>query len=309
MLDHIGGPTLNLGPGEYCATYPSVRCEDPVVDEVPAVVRSLSGKVAVVTGASRGLGKGIALGLGEAGATVYVSGRSTGQSRTGRPGTIDETAAEITRLGGEGIAVRCDHRVDSEVETLFGRVGREHGHLDVLVNNAFASPDQPVLWGGQRFWEIPLALWDDLIDVGLRSHFVASRFAAPIMMEQGQGLIINVASHAAGRGKSATSRVILPYSVGKAGLHRLSADMAVELRDIGVAVVSVWPPASRTEETLAHSEVWGDISDWRPPLFTGRVIAAFIAEGGALARSGEAIVIEDLADELGISDPTSSPQR
>jgi len=274
------------------------------------VLRGLGGKVAVVTGASRGLGKGIALGLGEAGATVYVTGRSTGKSGTGRPGSIEETAAEVTRLGGEGIAVCCDHRVDREVEALFARVGSEQGHLDVLINNAFASPDPPVLWGGQRFWEIPLALWDDLIDVGLRSHFVASRFAAPIMIAQRQGLIINVASHAAGSGKSATSRVILPYSVGKAGLHRLSADMAVELRDSGVAVVSVWPPASRTEGTLAHPEVWGaDVSDWRPPLFTGRVIAAFVAHGDALARSGDAIVIEDLADELGITDPASSAQR
>jgi dehydrogenase/reductase SDR family protein 1 len=273
------------------------------------VRRDLGGTVAVVTGASRGLGKGIALGLGEAGATVYLTGRSTGKSKTGRPGTIEETAAEVTRLGGEGIAVRCDHRVDPEVEALFDRVSREQGRLDVLINNAFASPEQSVLWGGKRFWEIPLALWDDLIDVGLRSHFVASRFAAPIMVAQGQGLIINVASHAAGSGKSARSRVILPYSVGKAGLHRLSADMAVELLDTGVAVVSVWPPASKTEGTLAQPEVWDDISDWRPPLFTGRVIAAFIAQGDTLARSGDAIVIEDLADELGVTDPTSSPQR
>lgn len=275
----------------------------------PRVKRDLGGKVAVVTGASRGLGKGVALGLGEAGATVYVTGRSVGESAAGRPGTIDETAAEVTRLGGEGIAVRCDHRVDAEVEALFGRVQREQGQLDVLINNAFASPEQSVLWGSQRFWEIPLALWDDLIDVGLRSHFVASAFAAPIMIAQRKGLIINVASHAAGRGKSARSRVILPYSVGKAGLHRLSADMAVELRDTGVAVISVWPPATRTEQTLAHEEVWGDISDWRPPVFTGRVIAAFIARADTLPRSGEAIVVEDLADELGISDPTSSPQR
>jgi dehydrogenase/reductase SDR family member 1 len=274
------------------------------------VRRALSGRVAVVTGASRGLGKGIALGLGEAGATVYVTGRSTSASKASLPGTIEETAAEVTRLGGKGVAVRCDHRDDGDVEVLFGRVRREHARLDVLVNNAFASPEQRVLWGGRRFWEIPLALWDDLIDVGLRSHFVASWFAVPIMIEQGQGLIVNVASHAAGgSGKSATSRVILPYSVGKAGLQRLSADMAVELRDTGVAVVSVWPPASRTEGTLAEPDVWGDISDWRPPLFTGRVIAAFIGRGDTLLRTGDALVIEDLADELGISDSTSKPQR
>ena len=267
---------------------------------------SLSDKVVVVTGASRGLGKGIALGLGEAGATVYVTGRSTGKSAASLPGTIEETAAELTRLGGRGIAVRCDHRVDGEVEALFSRVHREQGRLHLLVNNAFASPEQRLLWGGQRFWQIPLSLWDDLIGVGLRSHFVASWYAVPIMLEQGGGLVVNVASHAAGSGKSVRSRVILPYSVCKAGLHRLSADMAVELRDAGVAVVSIWPPASKTEGVLAQPDVFGDISDWKPPLFTGRVVAAFVAGEDVLARSGEALVIEDLANELGIGDPTNA---
>ena len=193
------------------------------------------------------------------------------------------------------------------MEALFGRVRREQGHLDVLVNNAFASPEQRVLWGGQRFWEIPLALWDDLIDVGLRSHFVASRFAAPIMIEQGSGLVINVASHAAGSGESsAGSGSIIPYTVGKAGLHRLNARMATELRDLGVAVVAIWPPATKTEGVLAQPDVFGDLSRWKPPLFTGRVVAAFIARGDALARSGEALVVTELAEELGISDPAKS---
>ncbi len=261
---------------------------------------SLSGKVAVVTGASRGLGKGIALGLGEAGATVYVTGRSTNTSRAELPGTIDDTANEVARSGGRGIAVRCDHRVDDEVEAVFAQVRREQGRLDLLVNNAFASPEQRVLWGRQRFWEIPVSLWDDLIDVGLRSHFVAARQAAPMMIEQRDGLVINVASHASGRGKSASSRAILPYSVCKAGLHRLTADMAVELRDTGVAVVSIWPPASKTEGVLAQPEVFGDLNAWRSPLFTGRVVAAFLSAGQALERSGEALVIEDLANELGV---------
>lgn len=262
---------------------------------------SLSEMVAVVTGGSRGLGKGIALGLGEAGATVYVTGRSTSAVRGSLPGTIDETAVEVTRLGGHGIAVRCDHRVDSDVEALFARVRREQGRLDLLVNNAFASPEQRLLWGGQRFWQIPLTLWDDLIDVGLRSHFVASWYAVPLMLEQGRGLVINVASHAAGRGKSETSRVILPYSVCKAGLHRLSADMAAELRKTGIAVVAVWPPASKTEGVIAQADTFADISGWKLPLFTGRVIAAFAASANTLARSGEALVIDDLAEELGIS--------
>jgi dehydrogenase/reductase SDR family member 1 len=145
---------------------------------------SPEGKVAVVTGASRGLGKGIPLGLGEAGAKVYVTGRSTRHRAGDLPGTIEETADEVTRLGGCGVAVSCDHRNDGEVEALFERVRDDEGRLDVLVNNAMASPPQNVLWGGQRFWEMPIALWDDLIDVGLRSHFVASRFAAPLLIEQ-----------------------------------------------------------------------------------------------------------------------------
>ncbi len=266
---------------------------------------SLSGKVAVVTGASRGLGKGIALGLGEAGATVYVTGRSTSSSRAELPGTIEDTASQLTRMGGQGIAVRCDHRVDAEVEAVFARVRREQGRLDLLVNNAFASPEQRVLWGGQRFWQIPVTLWDDIMDVGLRSHYVATWHAVPVMIEQGGGLVVNVASHAAGSGKSARSRVILPYSVCKAGLHRLSADMAVELREVGVAVVSVWPPASKTEGVLAQPDVFGDISEWRPPLFTGRVVAALASAEDGLARSGQALVIEDLAEELGVSAATS----
>src|SRR5689334_4233866 len=202
---------------------------------------SLSGTVAVVTGASRGLGKGIALGLGEAGATVYVTGRTTEPGAGGLAGSVGDTAAEVTRLGGHGIAARCDHKDDREVEALFARVRREQGRLDLLVNNALGSPDQRVLWGGEKFWRVPISLWDDLVGVGLRSHFVAAWHAAPIFVEQGRGLIVNVASHAAGgTGKSARSRVLLPYSVGKAGLHRLTNDLAVELREGGVAVVEIW---------------------------------------------------------------------
>lgn len=119
--------------------------------------------VAVVTGATRGLGRGIALGLGEAGATVYVTGRSTRDHRGPVAGTLEDTAAEVTRLGGRGIAVRCDHRVDQEVEALFARVSGEQPALDLLVNNAIASPEMKVLWGGERFWKLPVSLWDDLM--------------------------------------------------------------------------------------------------------------------------------------------------
>ena len=264
-------------------------------------MRSLAGKVAVVTGATRGLGKGIALGLGEAGATVYVTGRTEQEGDAELPGSLATTAGEVTRLGGIGIAVRCDHRNDREVEAVFSRVAIEQGRLDLLVNNALGSPPQRLLWGGHRFWQVPISLWDDLIDIGLRSHYVAAWYAAPVMSKQRTGLIVNVASHAAGRGKSSRSRVLMPYSVGKAGLHRMSGDMAIELGEFGVAVVSVWPPASRTEGVLVQKEVFGDVSKWREPIFTGRVIAALAASSDLLARSGEALIIEDLAVTLRVS--------
>lgn len=256
----------------------------------------------VVTGASRGIGKGIALGLGEAGATVYVTGRSTGGAGAGLPGTVEETADEVTRLSGTGVAARCDHRVDSEVAAVFDRVREEQGRLDVLVNNAFASPEQRILWSGEPFWRVPMSVWDDLNTVGLRSHLVASRCAVPLMLDRHRGTILNVSSHSAGVAKAAGSKRILAYSVVKAALHRLTADMATELRDDGIAVLSIWPPATRTEGVVAEPDVWGDLSGWNSPLFTGRVVAAFLAGGGALARSGETLDVAELAAGLGVID-------
>jgi NAD(P)-dependent dehydrogenase (short-subunit alcohol dehydrogenase family) len=263
---------------------------------------SLRDKVVVVTGASRGVGKGIALGLGQAGATVYVTGRSTRENESSLPGTIDETAAQVTALGGVGIAVRCDHRLDSDVERFFERVRQEQGRLDLLVNNAFASPAQRVLWSGLPFWELPISMWDDLMAVGLRSHFVTSRLAVPLMLEQAGAVIVNVSSHAAASAKPSGSKRTIPYSVVKAALHRLTADMATELRGVGVTVVSIWPPGTKTEGVLAQQDVWGDLSDWNSPLFTGRVLAAFLSRENVLARTGEALVVEELAKLWGMVD-------
>jgi dehydrogenase/reductase SDR family member 1 len=268
------------------------------------VGNALAGKVAVVTGASRGLGKGIAVGLGEAGATVYVTGRSTRLSPGSLPGTIEEAADDVTSAGGEGIPVRCDHADDADVAALFDRVQREQGRVDVLVNNAFASPEQRVLWGSARFWELPVELWDDIIAVGLRSHFVAARSAVPLMLSGGGGLVINVASHYAGTGKKPGSKVLISYSVCKAGLRRLTSDMAAELDGTGVTVLEVWPPATTTEGVLADEDVFGDLSGWLPPVFTGRVVAALVA-GDNVHRSGQAFAIKDLADELSVPVPVA----
>lgn len=261
-------------------------------------MKRLEGKVAVVTGASRGLGKGIALGLGESGATVYVTGRSTREGEATFPGTIGATADEVDRLGGRGIAVRCDHRRDADVEALFARVWSEQGRLDILVNNAAGLPEPKVLWGDQRFWEVPVEIWDGVMDVGLRSHFVAAWHAVPLMIAQGSGLVVNVSSSAA-----TVKMGLLPYSVGKAALDRMTSDMAEELRDVAVAVVSVWPPPTTTEAVVAQAEVFGDLSKWKPPLLTGRAIAALAAVPDIMPRSGKSLTVGALVEEFGLQVP------
>ncbi len=263
--------------------------------------QTLRGRIAVVTGGSRGVGKGAALGLGEAGATVYVTGRTAQQGSIASTGTITETAEAITRLGGRGIAVRCDHGDDADVEALFRRVKEEEGRLDVLVNNVFATYSG-VRPAGAPFWELPLAMWDELHRVGLRSHYVASVFAAPIMIAQRHGLIANISSVGAAR-----YTFNVPYGVGKAAVDRLTADMAHELRPHGVAVVSLWPGLVKTERVMAQPdrlppELIARLTDAESPQFTGRAVAALAADPKIIEKTGNVYVVAELAEAYGFTD-------
>jgi dehydrogenase/reductase SDR family protein 1 len=255
--------------------------------------KKLVGAIAVVTGASRGVGKGIALGLGEAGATVYVTGRTVEAGAL--PGTIGETAAAVTALGGHGIAVACDHDDDAQTQALFARVQREAGRLDVLVNNAFAVPDGKLV---APFWELPIAQWDVMHRVGLRSHYVASVAAAPIFVAQRRGTIVNVSSFGA-----KIYAVNVAYGVGKAGVDRMSRDMARELRPHGVCVVSLWPGIVRTERLLAEPDRLGfDPTNGESPQLSGRAVAAIAADEDRMKKSGQALVVAELALEYGFTD-------
>ena len=202
---------------------------------------TLAGKVAVVTGASRGIGKGVALGLGEAGATVYITGRTVDAHQPTVPlaGSIHETAADVTRLGGRGIAVQCDHRVDEQVAALFEQVRREHGKLDILVNNVWADYERLHTNQADRWespvWEQPLSVWDEMF-MGVRAHYIASALGAPLLIANGNGLIVNI-SFVAGR-EYVTNTA---YGVSKAATDRLAADLAHELRPHNVAAVSLYP--------------------------------------------------------------------
>jgi len=265
--------------------------------------------VAVVTGASRGIGKGIALELGATGATVYATGRT---ETTGGilPGTVGETAQLISELGGHGIGVVCDHHDDVQVEELFARVLREQGRIDVLVNNVFSAPALSQ-WLGKPFWELPVEAWDEVIDIGLRSHYVAARCAVPAMITQGGGLIVNVSSSGA-----IHYAHVVSYGVGKAALDRMTADMAHELRPYGVAVVSVWPGLVRTELVLLGAKAGPDgtstielpgegvfdLSRAESPRFTGRAVAALATDPDRLSRSGQAVAVSQLAADYGFTD-------
>ena len=259
--------------------------------------RPLAGQVAIVTGASRGVGKGIAIGLGEAGATVYVTGRTVAPGPW--PGTIGETAEAVTAAGGRGIAVPCDHADDAQVRALFERVDAEAGRLDVLVNNAFAIPEGRVLG---KFWELPIAQWDTMHAVGLRSHYVASWFAAPRMIAAGRGLVVQVSSAGA-----KIHAVNVAYGVGKAGVDRMARDMARELAPHGVCVVSLWPGVVKTERLLLEpARIGFDPSRGESPVVSGRAVVAIAADPQRMARSGKPWMVGDLARAYGFTDVDGS---
>ncbi len=257
----------------------------------------LVGQVAIVTGASRGVGKGCALELGAAGATVYLTGRSLTDGDAPLPGTIGATAEEVAQAGGRAIPVQCDHRQDTQVEELFERVRSEQARLDILVNNAFQIP--PELTSGQPFWELPLSNWDDMIDVGTRSAYAAARLAARIMVPQKSGLIVNISSSGA-----VEYAWHVAYGVGKAALDRFTADAAHELRPHGVAVVSLWPGLVLTERIRGAKRVLPglDLDRAESQRFTGRALVALATDPAVLDRSGRAHASRDLADAYGFRD-------
>ena len=265
-------------------------------------MQSLTGKVALVTGTSRGVGRGIALGLGEAGATVYLTGRTVeeGKAAVSLPGTIHKTAEEVTRLGGQGIPIQCDHVNDQEVEAVFQRIHAEQKHLDILVNNVWGGyeffNDGTEFWKEKGFWTVPFSRWDKSFQAGVRAHYVASVFAAPIMIAQGSGMIVNISFFAAQKDNSGVA-----YGVAKAASDRMAATMAYELREHGVAAVSLYPGLVRTESVMKAAEYF-DLSNSESPQFIGRAVAALANDPNIMQKSGQVLVAAALALEYGFTD-------
>lgn len=281
-------------------------------------MKPLKDCVAVVTGASRGGGRGVAVELGAAGATVYVTGRSTtsAPARTyerilalskldALPGSVEQTADEVTQAGGRGVAAPCDHTDPQAVAALFQRVEREQGRLDVLVNNA---------WGGHEtfdgvfvapFWERPLSHWDSMLDRGVRNHLLASQCAAPLLIRQKRGLIVTTTFWDRDRYVAGN----LLYDLAKAAMNRLAFGMAQDLKPHGVASVALSPGWMRTEFVLAghgaDEATWrqhASLSRTESPRYLGRAVAALAGDPAVLARTGQVLCVGDLAVEYGFTD-------
>jgi NAD(P)-dependent dehydrogenase (short-subunit alcohol dehydrogenase family) len=269
----------------------------------------LTGKVALVAGGTRGGGRGIAVELGAAGATVYVTGRSStsGRSDLDRPETIEETAGQITAAGGVGIPVRTDHSRPQQVRALADRIAREqNGRLDVLVNS---------VWGGDPLtdWEYPL--WEQDLETGLRllrqaveTHVITSRFALPLMVARKSGLVVEVTD-----GNTARYRGSFFYDLAKSAVIRLAVAQAAELKPHGVAAVAITPGFLRSEAVLEHFGVteanWHEGALMDPnfahsetPAYLGRAVAALAADPGIMAKTGRALATWSLYEEYGFTD-------
>lgn len=257
-------------------------------------MQSDRGLVAVVTGASRGLGRGIARAFGSKGATVYLTGRAV-------DGSLEQAAAEVDARGGRGIAVVCDHRDDEQVRALFGRIREQSTLLDILVNNAAAVYPEALLAPG-GFWEKPLRLVD-MVDVGMRSNYVASYFAAPMMVEAKRGLIVNISFYG-----SVSYFHGAAYGAAKAGTDKMTHDMAVDLAPHGVSAVSLWPgfimtdalarmPPDRVPEDLRAM-----LPQFEKPEFSGLVIDALYRDPQLRELSGKALIGAELGALYGIKD-------
>jgi dehydrogenase/reductase SDR family protein 1 len=252
----------------------------------------LKGKVALVTGASRGIGKGIALELISAGATVYLTGR---------------TVEDLSQFASQAIALQCDHRDDQQVEAVFQQLAKDHQRLDVLVNNVWGGYENMLENGeftwSRPFWQQPRWRWDAMFQAGVRAYYVASQFAAPMMVQQQSGLIVNISFWAAQKYLGNVA-----YGVSKAATDKMTADMARELHAHNVAVVSLYPGLVRTEKVM-QAAAWLDLSNSESPQFIGRAVAALTADPKIMEKSGQVLVAAALAEEYGFTDVDGKQPR
>ena len=266
---------------------------------------NLEGKVVLVTGATRGVGKGIAVGIAEAGATIYITGRTLKPDASKKSGSLEETQQAIENAGGKCIPVQVDHSDDEQVRLLFERIRDEQGQLDLLVNNVFSGVQAIRDAYGKPFWQSEPGVWDAVNNVGLRSHYVCSVYAARLMSDRKSGIICTISSW------GGLSYIFgAAYGAGKSACDRLAADMAVELKPDNIASVSIWPGIVGTEQIIDFAGqtdeneglAWSDGYNWETPLLTGRAIAALAGDPNVMKYTGKVKIVAELAEKYSLVD-------
>ena len=286
------------------------------------IKHSLAGKVCIVTGATRGIGKGIALQLGEKGAKVYITGRTVDPPNGSKVGgSLRETAEEIKARGGDCIPVQCDHSKDEDIERLFEQVKRENdGQLDVLVNNAYSAVNAVFNNIDVQFWDQPASMWDTVNNVGLRNHYICSVYAARMMVPRKQGLIVNVSSPGGLRYLFNTA-----YGIGKEACDRMAADCGHELYSSNVAFISLWPGPVGTEELMSslsdnpnepipkqalppgmkkssRARIQNMFQGGETAEYVGQCISALATDPNIMKKSGKIVLTCDVGKEHGLKD-------
>jgi NAD(P)-dependent dehydrogenase (short-subunit alcohol dehydrogenase family) len=261
----------------------------------------MTTRTAWVTGASRGIGRGIATALGAAGWTVWVSARSAaGVTTSHLPGTVEEVAAAVSDAGGLGIAVACDHRDDDRVRAVVDRITIRDGHLDLLVNNVWAGYERLNAGAWEEwnapFWEQPIELWDAMMTGGVRAHYVATTLCAGLLRAAEAGVVVTVSMEA---GREHRDEFGVAYSMAKAADDRFAVASASQLRGYGVASVSLHPGLVRTEGVMQFAEHF-DLAGSQSPEGVGRVVAALAADPDVLALTGQALDVDRLSDRYGV---------
>jgi NAD(P)-dependent dehydrogenase (short-subunit alcohol dehydrogenase family) len=263
-------------------------------------------KVALVTGASRGLGRGIAVALGSAGWTVWITGRSSrlGRSTSHLPGSVEQTAEEVTAAGGRGIPVCCDHRDDEQARALVARIETEHGALRLLVNNAWAGYERLNAGAWEEwnapFWDQPLELWDSMFAGGVRIHYVTTALCARLLRSTPGALVVTISAQVGAAGEVTHA---VAYRVAKAADDRLAEAMSAALARDGVTSVALYPGLVRTEGVMQFAEHL-DLTGSQSPEGVGRVVAALAADDDLRSLTGGALAVTDLAERYGVDTST-----